>query len=174
MGQAMQYPERIERLHAKKAEKGLSCQQITDIVTDAGDFTSLGTVKKVFSADAKTKKFKDITLQPIEKALGLLDEVQPAAMSPATEEFYQAIIRELNAQAKESRKAHQVKNIAIVFLVSLQFIILVLDRINPNIGWYQTGDATGWTLKATLFACFCLLALGYLLYRRYADKKDGQ
>lgn len=172
MGQAMQYPERIERLHARKAEKGLSCQQITDIVTEAGDFTSLGTVKKVFSADAKSKKFKDITLQPIEKALGLLDEVKPAAMSKATEEFYQAIIRELNAQAKESRKVHQVKNIAIVFLVALQFIILVLDRINPNIGWYQPGTTSNWSTIATLFTCFCLAALGYLLYRRSENKKD--
>lgn len=174
MGQPMVYSERIKRIKEARAQKAWSLQTLTDKVLDNGDVTSLSTVKRICSEGSEDKKFKSSTLEPIEKALGLLDEIKTPAMTPVSEEFYHAVIRELHSQLKDVRSGSRMKDIAIAFLVGLQFVILVLDRVNPNVGWYQPGATSGWKLIATLFGCFCVVAAAYFVYRKFAAKRNTQ
>lgn len=174
MGQPMVYPERIKRIKETRIQKGWSLQTLADKVLDNGDITSLSTVKRICAEGAEDKKFKSSTLEPVEKALGLLDEIEAPAIAPVNEEFYHAVIRELHSQLKEIRSGSRMKDIAIAFLVGLQFIILVMDRVNPSVGWYQPGATSGWKIIATLFGCFCAAVVAYFLYRRFAVKKDAQ
>lgn len=170
MGQAMLYPERIAALHLRKSELGKSCQDIVDDVLDAGEYTSLGTVKKVFSKDAAEKRFKNSSLVPIEQALGIADVKAVQAVAPLTEEFYQRIIRELNQQLKVSRAAHFWKNIAIVFLVAVLGILLLADRLSPDRGWYRSAGAGVWYVLAGLLLAFCVAALVFYLYQKRKKK----
>ena len=170
MGQAMLYPERIAALHTRKAELGKSCQDIVDDVLDAGEYTSLGTVKKVFSKDAAEKRFKNSSLLPIEQALGIADAKAVQAVAPLTEEFYQRIIRELNQQLKVSRAAHFWKNIAIVFLVAVLGILLLADWLSPDRGWYRSSGAGVWYVLAGLLLAFCVAALVFYLHQKRKKK----
>lgn len=174
MGQPMVYPERIKRIKEARIKKGWSLQTLTDKVLDNGDITSLSTVKRICAEGAEDKKFKISTLEPVEKALGLLDEIEAPAIAPVNEEFYHAVIRELHSQLKDIRSGSRMKDIAIAFLVGFQFVMIVLDRINPNVGWYQPGATSGWKMKVALFACFCIAAAAWFLYRKFAAKKDTQ
>ena len=174
MGQPMVYPERIKRIKEARTEKGWSLQTLTDKVLDNGDITSLSTVKRVCTEGAEEKKFKSSTLEPIEKALGLLDEITTPAIAPTNEEFYQAVIRELHSQLKESRSGSRMKDIAIAFLMCFHFVMLVLDRVTPGVGWYQPGNAFGWQMKAAVLVGFCFAAAGYFIYRKFAVKNGGR
>lgn len=173
MGQPMNYPERIKRIKEARLKKGWSFQTLTDKVLDNGDITCLSTVKRVCAEGAEEKRFKNSTLEPIEKALGLLDEITTPAITPVNEEFYQTVIRELHAQLKETRSGSRMKDIAIAFLVAFQFVMLVLDRVTPGVGWYQPGNAFGWQIKAAVLAGFCFAAVGYFLYKKFAVKNGG-
>lgn len=173
MGQPMVYSERIRRIKEARVKKGWSLQTLTDKVLDNGDITSLSTVKRICAEGAEDKKFKSSTIEPIERALGLLDETAPPAVAPVSEEFYHSVIRELHSQIKEIRSGSRMKDIAIAILVAFQFVVLVLDRLNPNAGWYQPGATSGWKLKSAIFAIFCFAAAGYFIYRKFAVKKDS-
>ena len=172
MGQPMVYRERIKRIKEARVQKDWSYQTLTDKVLDNNDITSLSTVKRVCGEGAEDKKFKSSTLEPIEKALGLLDEIKTPAIDPVNEEFYHSVIRELHSQLKEARSGSRMKDMAIAFLVGLQFVILVLDRVNPDVGWYQPGATFGWKMIAAIFGCFCLAAVVWFLYRKFAAKKN--
>ena len=175
MAQAMLYPERIAKMKERRKQLGWSCQQLTDKVLDAGDITSIGTVKRVMSPGSEELRFKSSTLLPIEKALGLLDEKTVPVIPPVTEEFYHSIIKDQNEQLKEARRANRVKDVAITFLLAVLFGYLVMDLITPGVGWYREDSATGWVIKAVIFVSFILASCIYTLLRhRRLQKKKGQ
>lgn len=172
MGQAMLYPERVAKIKDRRQQLGWSCQHITDIVLDAGDITSVATVKRILSAGSEELRFKDSTLLPIEKALGLLDEKAIHAIPPATEEFYRSIIKDQNEQLKELRHSNKAKDVALAFLLTVLFGYLFMDLLTPNAGWYREESATGWIIKAVLLLAFILAAGVYtMLKRRRLQKK---
>lgn len=163
MSQALHYPERINRLREAKAEQDLSCQQIVDLVIADGGITSLSTVKNVFAANAAERKFKDITLAPIEKALGIIKTAPASTLPPATEEFYHGIIRELNGRLKDSEHELKAKDAAIGFLIALQFVWLIIDVATPGSGWFGSDAGYVWILKLGILLIFCI---AYLIIRR--------
>ena len=168
MSQAMFYPERIKQLHKEKESKGLSCQQIVDIVLADGGITSLGTVKKIFSQDAPEKKFKDISLAPIEKALGIMKDAPTSTLPASTEEFYHSIIRELNQRLKDNERSTKAKDMAIVFLILMQFVWLIIDVATPDAGWYGSDASYVWILKLCVLLAFCV---GFVLIRRKYNRE---
>ena len=172
MVQAEAHPERVRRIKERMKELGWTRQRLVDEIIDAGDISSLASVKRVCAEGSEEKKFKEITLQPLEKALGLLDEVKPLVMSESTELFYQRIITELNAQVKEQRKAHTIKNVAIIVLISIQAIWLLVDFMMPTVGWYQTGSTVGWFVKFGTLLLFCLAAFIYVKIKQRGEERS--
>lgn len=171
MSQAMLYPDRVAKLKDRRQQLGWSCQFITDKVLDAGDITSVATVKRIMSAGSEEFRFKDSTLLPIEKALGLLDAKAIPTIPPATEEFYHSIIQDQNEQLKEARKTNKVQSLAIAFLLTVLFSYLFMDLITPGVGWYREESATGWIIKAVLLFAFVLAACIYSLLKRHRLQK---
>ena len=171
MSQAMLHPERVAKMKERRQQLGWSCQLVTDKVLDAGDITSLGTVKRVMRSDSETLRFKNSTLYPIEKALGLLDEKAVPVIPPVNEEFYHSIIQEQNNQLKEAHRTNKVKDGAIVFLLTGLFGYLFVDLITPGIGWYSPEDATGWIIKAVLLLAFVIAAVAYTMFNRHRLQK---
>ena len=172
MSQANFHPERVAKMKERRQQLGWSCQLVTDKVLEAGDITSLGTVKRVMCAGSEGLRFKNSTLYPIEKALGLLDEKAVPAIPPATEEFYRSIIQEQNNQIKEANRTNKVKDGAIVFLLAVLFGYLFMDLITPGLGWYHPHNATGWIIKAVLLTAFVGAAIVYTLIKRNRLQKQ--
>lgn len=158
--------QRIAKLKQKKEELGWSCQLIADKVYDAGEIVSLGTVKRIFSANANDYHFKHATLLPIEKALGLMQDVP--SIPPETEEILREVIQEQRQQIIELRRQHEEdrlelrnehrcdkrKTAAIIALFIYNSCFLLIDRFTDGIGWYSEENATGWFVKAFCLAAF--------------------
>lgn len=159
MSQGKLYPERIARLKEAKAAQDLSCQQIVDMVLADGGITSLSTVKNIFAPGAHEKKFKDISLAPIEKALGLASATVTPSLAPATEEFYHSIIRELNQRLKDIEHRLKIKDIAIALLVAIQFLWLCIDVATPGSGWFGSDAGYVWATKLGILLVFCVAFL---------------
>lgn len=172
MGQPMVYEERIKRIKKRKEERGWSNQALVDKTIDAGGVTSLSTVKRICAEGSEEKKFKSSTLEPIERALGLLDEEKP--ISPVTETFYHAAIRELNAQLKASRKAHTAKNLALIFLMVYELVKIIYDRLYIYGGWYTPENKHIWYMYATAFGAYCIVMLVYMAYWKKTAAEEAK
>lgn len=62
--------EVIKQLKRIKEERGLSYQNIIDMVEETGGYTSMSTLRRVFAPDSETKNFRyDDSLKPIVVAL---------------------------------------------------------------------------------------------------------
>lgn len=158
--------QRIAKLKQKKEELGWSCQLIADKVYDAGEIVSLGTVKRIFSANANDYHFKHATLLPIEKCLGLMQDVP--SIPPETEEILREVIQEQRQQIVELRRQHEEdraelraehrcnknKTAAIIALFIYNSFFLLLDRFTVDVGWYRQDNPTGWFVKAFFLAAF--------------------
>ena len=166
MGQAQPYPERIRRIKARKETMRISYQDIVDRVFENGEITSLGTVKKVFSLGSEEKNFKDITLLPIERVLGLLDEEEEAPLSPGTEKFYQDIIREQNESIKHNTSLLMIKNFFLAVLIAYEAVKVIYDRIYLDAGWFTPENPVGWFFSVGFLVVFILAYIVMSLYTR--------
>ena len=170
--------QRIARLKQKKDELGWSNQKIADKVFDAGDIVSLGTIKRVFSPNANDYRFKDASLLPIEKALGLAGD--NALLPPETEEVLKTVIQEqrlqivdLRKQIDEGReergilkKQDKMKNIALALMLVYNSFFLLIDRFTVGVGWYREENPTGWIIKLLFLIVFLGAIVGHLMLVR--------
>lgn len=171
-------PERVRKIKEEKAKQGLTIQQIADIAIEMGEYTSFSSVRRVTLDGSEEVGFRDATLQPIEKALGIHYEAEEAEPIDVQIEFYQKIIRELNEQLKSSRRAHLWKNASTAFLIVLLVALLAVDRVLPEVGWYGTaGTIAWWIIAALLLAFICAVAAFHIhlsINRNKGDKNDAE
>lgn len=154
-------PERVRRIKEEKERQGLTDQQIADIALELKEYTSRSSVRRVTTDGSETVGFRDATLRPIEKALGIHHDDEDSDSADMQIEFYQRIIRELNDQLKASRRAHLWKNVAIAFLAVLLAALLAVDRVLPEVGWYGTAGAAAWWIVAALLFAFILAVITF-------------
>lgn len=172
MGSANAHPERIERMKTKRLQLDWSYQDIVDKVLDAGDITSISTVKRVFASGSESRNFKEATLQPIEKALGLLEENKSTQTSPNQQDLY-AVIMEQHQQLKDVLKTSRMKDVSIFYLLGLISIYLIVDKAIPTVGWYRGDFSVGWVLKAVAIGAFVVVSVVYLFIKRRKQNSKG-
>ncbi len=158
----------ILRLKRVKAARGLSCGRICAMVAEAGGSVSLSTVKRVFADGSEDWAFRaDDTLRPIADVL-LAEEPQPE-MSGGERAAYQAIAeqqrellgdmsamvqdssgdvlslaREQLAQYERRLRSAERRLLVLVVVITLLLVAiitaLVIDRLNPDIGFFWLSD----------------------------------
>lgn len=180
--------ELILRLKQAKAARGLSCGRIHAMVEEAGGGISLSTVKRVFADGSEDWAFRaDDTLRPIADVL-LAEEPQPE-MSGGERAAYQAIaeqqrelLGDMSAMVQDSNgdamhlaceqlaqyerrlrfaeRRVAVLVVALVLLLMLIIAALVVDRLNPDIGFFwiseQARQAAAETTSVFLARVFVL------------------
>lgn len=163
-------PERIRRIKEAKAKKGLTYQAIVDTALNMQEYTSIASVYRVFAKDSENVGFRDATLRPIERVLGLDDAAAPAR-GPSSD-YLKQIISELNEQLKSSRRAHVWKNASIAFLIVLLVALLAVDRVLPEVGWYGTDGTAAWWIIASLLAAFIVSVAAFHIHLRVLRDKQ--
>ena len=145
--------EIIAQLKVVRAEKELSYQKITDMTEEIGDPVSISTVKRVFTDDKHS--FRWDTIRPIATVvLGVgFETPEPDKSDPNQPQLYYNEIEAFKAIVEAKGEMIAVKDRSIDFLqkqlkrqqiatVSLSIILgilLILDMINPNMGFLWLG-----------------------------------
>lgn len=155
-------PERVKRIKEEKKRQGLTDQQIVDLALEKNEYTSRSSVYRVTTDGSENLGFRDATLLPIEKALGIKSDEEESA--DVTVEFYQRIIREQHAQIKRLRQMHAYKNVATAFLLLLFVSLLAVDRIVPSVGWYGTSMSAVWWIFAVMLFAFAGSIVAYHIH----------
>ena len=117
----------ILRLKRVKAARGLSCGRICAMVAEAGGSVSLSTVKRVFADGSEDWSFRVCdTVQPIADVLSLA--------------------REQLAQYERRLRSAERRLLVLVVVITLLFVAiiaaLVVDRFNPDVGFFWLGGQT--------------------------------
>lgn len=111
----------ILRLKRVKAARGLSCGRICSMVAEAGGSVSLSTVKRVFADGSEDWSFR------------VCDTVQPIADV-------------LLAQYERRLRSAERRLLVLVVVITLLFVAiiaaLVVDRFNPDVGFFWLGGQT--------------------------------
>lgn len=158
----------ILRLKRVKAARGLSCGRICAMVAEAGGSVSLSTVKRVFADGSEDWSFRVCdTVQPIADVLlaeGGAPEVgscERAAYQAITEQ-QRELLGDMSAMMQDSsgdvlslareqlaqyerrlrfaERRVAVLVVALVLLLMLIIAALVVDRLNPDIGFFWLGE----------------------------------
>lgn len=178
----------ILRLKRVKAARGLSCGRICAMVAEAGSSVSLSTVKRVFADGSEDWSFRVCdTVQPIADVLlaeGGAPEVgscERAAYQAITEQQREllddmsammqdssgdvlSLAREQLAQYERRLRSAERRLLVLVVVITLLFVAiiaaLVIDRLNPDIGFFwlseQARQAAAETTSAFLARVFVL------------------
>lgn len=174
MGQAKLQPDRVARIKEEKSRQRITNQEIVDRALDMGEITSLSSVRRVCAEGSEQDGFRDATLRPIEKVLGIeVKQPQIPAAQPA-DKFLEGIIRELNAQNKALRRSHFWKNLALILLSAFLTALLIVDRFNPYVGWYSEGTQWVWAAAAAFLVGFGIAAAAYNVKKRLKDRDEGE
>lgn len=175
MAQPISYPERIRLIKERREELNWSQQYLVDMVFETGGITSLGTVKRVLASGSESKNFKDITLTPIEKALGLLDR-DSEDISPVTERFYQDIIFEQKRELQLLHNDSLIKTFFFAVLFVFELVKNIYDRIYLGGGWFTPSNSVGWVFSVVFLVVFALAYIVYVLYRKaeHNSSKGGR
>lgn len=159
----MQTRDIILRLKRVKAARGLSCGRICAMVAEAGSSVSLSTVKRVFADGSEDWSFRVCdTVQPIADVL--LAEGGAPEVGSCERAAYQAIAeqqRELLGDmsammqdssgdvlslAREQLAQYERRLLVLVVVITLLFVAiiaaLVVDRFNPDVGFFWLGGQT--------------------------------
>lgn len=157
----------ILRLKRVKAARGLSCGRICAMVAEAGGSVSLSTVKRVFADGSEDWSFRVCdTVQPIADVLlaeGGAPEVgscERAAYQAITEQQREllgdmsammqdssgdvlSLAREQLAQYERRLRSAERRLLVLVVVITLLFVAiiaaLVVDRFNPDVGFFWLG-----------------------------------
>lgn len=180
--------ELVLQLKQAKAARGLSCGRIHAMVEESGGGISLSTVKRVFADGSEDWAFRaSDTLRPIADVL-LAEEPQPE-MSGGERAAYQAIAeqqrellgdmsammqdssgdvlslaREQLAQYERRLRSAERRLLVLVVVITLLLMLiitaLVIDRLNPDIGFFwiseQARQAAAETTSVFLARVFVL------------------
>lgn len=153
----------ILRLKRVKAARGLSCGRICAMVAEAGGSVSLSTVKRVFADGSEDWSFRVCdTVQPIADVLlaeGGAPEVgscERAAYQAITEQ-QRELLGDMSAMmqdssgdvlslAREQLAQYERRLLVLVVVITLLFVAiiaaLVVDRFNPDVGFFWLGGQT--------------------------------
>lgn len=157
----------ILRLKRVKAARGLSCGRICAMVAEAGSSVSLSTVKRVFADGSEDWSFRVCdTVQPIadvllaeggapkvgsceraayqaitEQQRELLDDM--SAMMQDSSGDVLSLAREQLAQYERRLRSAERRLLVLVVVITLLFVAiiaaLVVDRFNPDVGFFWLG-----------------------------------
>ena len=149
--------EIIEKLKAVKEERGYSLQEIADLTEEAGCAVSLTTIKRVFSNNANPQAFRySKTIKPIADVLLDLDGApsddvktdvldllsrQIAAMDEnykKREQEYKEQLEFFKSRIERSDRIIRMLAIALGILVIAVIAVLLIDSLNPQIGWFRS------------------------------------
>lgn len=150
----------ISSLKQIRSECGLTIQDVYNIAIEMGETISLSTVKRIFADGSERQNFRYIdSLAPIERALSAYKAEKAAAELPANAlaTQYQKQIDYLKQEIeKKDKMISQRSRLTLILIAALVLfmlaviVVLFIDVVNPNIGWFRALEAIGGSASAAV------------------------
>ena len=152
----------ILRLKRVKAARGLSCGRICSMVAEAGGSVSLSTVKRVFADGSEDWSFRvcDTVQEGGAPEVGSCERAAYQAITEQQRELLGdmsammqdssgdvlSLAREQLAQYERRLRSAERRLLVLVVVITLLFVAiiaaLVVDRFNPDVGFFWLGGQT--------------------------------
>ena len=171
--------KRITALKEWRMNKGYTVEQCIEL---CNGFPSDTTVRRIFNTNSGEKTFRESTIAALE--LALMGEVYNPEISIPVEDVIKAQKESAEAAEKTHRMqalqiAQQRANIRVRDFIIIAFalyeaFVIVYDRLNPHIGFYNTNSITVWVVQVTLLVVIGVILSVYILRTRLRERQMRQ
>ena len=138
--------ELVRRLKHERIEQGMTYDDIAVATESLGTAVSSSSIRRVFADGSESREFRlETTLIPIAKVL--LDEEEVKKVCEGHTK-HSDLVEILSDQAVYLKKTIRRKN-RIIMILSISLVIVVVgvigiliyDKLNSNMGWFQAAAA---------------------------------